>query len=122
MLVDEFDGELPSDMQSLLSLPGVGRKIANLLRGDVFGLGGIVTDTHFIRICARLGFYSESERDPHKVERIFTPLLPTEMQTDFCHRIVFFGREYCRAQSPRCDVCPLCDLCQKHRRTADKTR
>ena len=94
-LIDDFDGTLPSDMDDLLSLSGVGRKIANLLRGDVFGIGGIVTDTHFIRICRRLGFYSDRMTDPKKIERLFSPLLPIEMQTDFCHRIVFFGREYC---------------------------
>lgn len=111
-LIDEFDGKLPSDMDQLLSLSGVGRKIANLLRGDVFGLGGIVTDTHFIRICRRLGFYSDRITDPHKIEKLFTPLLPIEMQTDFCHRIVFFGREYCSSQSPKCDICPLRELCK----------
>lgn len=111
-LIDDFGGELPSDMDALLSLSGVGRKIANLLRGDVFGLGGVVTDTHFIRICRRLGFYSDKITDPKKIEAIFIPLLPTEMQTDFCHRIVFFGREYCSSQSPKCAVCPLIELCK----------
>ena len=111
-LIDDFAGELPSDMDALLSLSGVGRKIANLLRGDVFGLGGVVTDTHFIRICRRLGFYSDKITDPKKIEAILTPLLPTEMQTDFCHRIVFFGREYCSSQSPKCSICPLRQLCQ----------
>lgn len=110
-LIDDFDGTLPSDMDDLLSLSGVGRKIANLLRGDVFGIGGIVTDTHFIRICRRLGFYSDRMTDPKKIERLFSPLLPIEMQTDFCHRIVFFGREYCSSQSPKCDMCPLRELC-----------
>ena len=109
-LIDDFDGTLPSDMDDLLSLSGVGRKIANLLRGDVFGIGGIVTDTHFIRICRRLGFYSDRMTDPKKIERLFSPLLPIEMQTDFCHRIVFFGREYCSSQSPKCDMCPLREL------------
>lgn len=110
-LIEDFDGTLPSDMDDLLSLSGVGRKIANLLRGDVFGLGGIVTDTHFIRICRRLGFYSDRMTDPKKIEALFTPLLPREMHTDFCHRIVFFGREYCSAQSPKCAICPLSGLC-----------
>ncbi len=115
MLLEDFGGQLPSDMDALLSLPGVGRKIANLLRGDVFGYGGIVTDTHFIRICGRLGFYPESEKSPQRIERIFTPLLPTEEQSDFCHRIVMFGREICKAQSPECEACPLSKLglCKK---------
>ena len=115
-LVSEYGGELPSDMDALLEFPGVGRKIANLLRGDVFGIGGVVTDTHFIRICGRLGFYSEDEKNPQRIERIFTPLLDEERQTDFCHRIVMFGREYCRSQSPLCDRCPLSELCEKHRK------
>lgn len=113
ILVDEHGGVLPSDMDLLLALPGVGRKIANLLRGDIFGLGGIVTDTHFIRICGRLGFYSEREKNPAKIEKLFTPLLPPELHTDFCHRIVWFGREYCSSQSPKCTECPLSHLCNK---------
>ncbi len=115
LLLEKYNGILPSDMDELLSLPGVGRKIANLLRGDVFGLGGIVTDTHFIRICGRLGFYPEKEKDPHKIERIFTPLLAEDMHTDFCHRIVMFGRDVCRAQSPLCEQCKLKEagLCKK---------
>ena len=121
MLVDSYSGNLPSDMDALLSFPGVGRKIANLLRGDVFGIGGIVTDTHFIRICGRLGFYPESEKDPYRIERIFTPLLDADRQTDFCHRIVLFGREYCKAQNPRCEQCPISFLCNK-RSSAEKKR
>lgn len=100
-------GVLPSDMDELLSFPGVGRKIANLLRGDLFGLPAIVTDTHCIRICGRLGFYSEKEKRPLAVERILTSCIPPEKSSDFCHRIVLFGREYCTAQSPRCASCPL---------------
>ncbi len=111
MLIEDYDGTLPSDMQELLSFPGVGRKIANLIRGDAFGLGGIVVDTHFIRICGRLGFYPEKDKNPLKIERIFTPLLQKEKQTDFCHRIVLFGREICKAQSPLCTSCPLKELC-----------
>ncbi len=118
ILCEDFGGQLPSDMDMLLSLPGVGRKIANLLRGDVFGLGGIVTDTHFIRICGRLGFYPEKEKSPQKTERIFTPLLPTEQHTDFCHRIVMFGRDICKSQNPDCEHCPLKEksLCKKAQR------
>ena len=114
-LIENYGGVLPSDIDALLSFAGVGRKIANLIRGDVFGLGGIVCDTHFIRICGRLGFYPESEKNPQKIERIFTPLLPTERHTDFCHRIVLFGREICKAQNPDCENCPLKEkgLCKK---------
>ena len=112
-LVEQFGGELPEDMDGLLSLSGVGRKIANLLRGDVFGLGGVVVDTHFIRICGRLGFYPESEKNPQKIEKIFTPLLSESDQSDFCHRIVMFGREYCTAKNPACGICPLAELCAR---------
>ena len=105
-LRDEYGGELPRDAQKLCEFPGVGRKIANLLLGDVFGIPGIVADTHCIRICGRLGFYPEELKDPLKVERILTDAIPKDKQTDTCHRLVDFGRDICRAQSPRCDVCP----------------
>ena len=115
ILCRDFGGEVPSDMDALLSLPGVGRKIANLLRGDLFRIPGVVTDTHCIRICGRLGMYPESEKRPEKVEKILAELIPEEEQTDFCHRIVFFGRDICTARSPRCDACPLAKegLCKK---------
>ncbi len=116
ILVSDFGGELPSDMDSLLTFSGVGRKVANLLRGDIFGLGGIVVDTHFMRICARLGFYPETLRDPAKIERIFTPLLAREYHTGLCHRIVFFGRDYCSARSPLCTECPINDICRKYQK------
>lgn len=105
-LRDEYGGELPRDIDKLCEFPGVGRKIANLLLGDVFGIPGIVADTHCIRICGRLGFYPEEIKDPLKVERILTDAIPKESQTDTCHRLVDFGRDICRAQSPRCDACP----------------
>ena len=105
-LRDEYGGELPRDVQKLCEFPGVGRKIANLLLGDVFGIPGVVADTHCIRICGRLGFYPEELKDPVKVERILTAAIPKEYQTDTCHRLVDFGRDICRAQSPRCEACP----------------
>ena len=111
ILVEDHGGIVPDDMESLLALPGVGRKIANLLLGDVYKKGGVVTDTHCIRICGRLGFYPETLKDPLKVERILTPLIPEEEQSDFCHRIVQFGRDTCMARSPACGECPLKDLC-----------
>lgn len=114
LIVTEHGGNVPSDMDSLLRLPGVGRKIANLIRGDLFGLGGIVADTHCIRICGRLGFYPQTEKDAHKVEKALTPLVPTEEQTDLCHRLVWFGRDVCIARSPKCEKCPLAHLC-KHK-------
>lgn len=115
-LVDVYGGTVPSDMQELLSLAGVGRKIANLLRGDLFGLPAVVTDTHFIRICGRLGFYPESLTDPYKIERLMIPCLDARESADFCHRIVQFGRDICTARSPKCDACPLSVVC-RHKKT-----
>ena len=112
ILVDRHDGIVPPDMDALLALPGVGRKIANLLLGDVYKQPGVVTDTHCIRICGRLGFYDEELKDPLKVERILTPLIAPEEQSDFCHRIVQFGRDTCMARGPLCGECPLADLCK----------
>ena len=112
MLVEEYGGVLPSDMDELLRFPGVGRKIANLLLGDVFGLPAIVCDTHCIRICGRLGMYPESEKDPVRIERILRELMDVREGSDFCHRIVLFGREVCTARSPSCEGCPLRDLCE----------
>ena len=113
-LCDEFGGELPSDMETLLTFPGVGRKIANLLRGDVFKIGGIVADTHCIRIASRLGLTNKGEKDPLRTEKALTPLIPTDSQSDFCHRIVMFGRDVCMARTPRCRECPLSDLCREN--------
>ena len=112
ILVEDYGGIVPDDMDALLALPGVGRKIANLLLGDIYHKGGVVTDTHCIRICGRLGFYDESVKEPLKVERILTPLIAPEEQSDFCHRIVQFGRDTCMARSPACEGCPLGDLCR----------
>ena len=113
MLVEDFDGTLPSDMETLLLFPGVGRKIANLLRGDIFGLPAIVADTHCIRVCGRFGMYPETLKDPTKVEKILMELVTPDEQSDFCHRIVLFGRDVCQARAPRCAECPLAHLCAK---------
>ncbi len=112
MLVEEYGGVLPDSMEELLKFPGVGRKVANLLLGDVYHTGGVVTDTHCIRICGRLGMYPETEKDPYRVEKILEKLLPKEEQSDFCHRIVQFGRDTCTARAPKCSECPLCDICE----------
>ncbi len=111
IICEKHGGSVPSDMNSLLELPGVGRKIANLVRGDLFGLGGMVTDTHCIRICGRIGFYPETEKNPQKIEKILTPLVPTEEQTDLCHRLVWFGRDVCTARSPKCQECNISEVC-----------
>jgi endonuclease-3 len=122
ILIKEYGGELPRDMDELLKLPGVGRKIANLLLGDVFGKEAIVTDTHCIRICGRLGMYPEKEKDPTKIEKILRELMDLKEGSDFCHRIVFFGRETCTARSPMCEGCPLGDLCLKRERENGKSK
>lgn len=112
-LTSEFDNTLPDDMDTLLTFPGVGRKIANLLLGDIYNKGGIVADTHCIRICGRLGAYDESLKDPYKVECILDKLIDKDKQSDFCHRLVMFGREYCTARSPKCSDCPISSACKK---------
>ena len=112
LLLLEYGGVLPSEMEELLKFPGVGRKIANLLRGDVFGLPAIVADTHCIRICGRLGMYPTTLKDPVRVERVLVSVVEPAEQSDFCHRIVQFGRDVCTARSPRCEACPLAALCE----------
>ena len=111
ILCERFDGVVPDTMEQLLTLPGVGRKVANLLLGDLYGKGGTVADTHCIRICGRFGMYPEDMKDPVKVECIMDRLLPQELRCDFCHRIVQFGRDVCTARSPQCAACPLRHLC-----------
>lgn len=104
-IISDFGGKVPDNMEDLLSLPGVGRKIANLILGDVYGKGGIVADTHCMRISCRLGLCER--KDPLHVERTLDPLVPKNEQSDMCHRMVWFGRDICRAQSPKCDICPM---------------
>ena len=115
LLCDEYGGVIPDDMDELLKFPGVGRKIANLLLGDLYKRPAIVADTHCIRICGRLGMYDESLKDPVKVERIMSALIDAHEQSDFCHRIVQFGRDVCIARSPKCSECPLADICKGRR-------
>jgi endonuclease-3 len=110
-LVNVYGGVLPDNMEELLTFPGVGRKIANLLLGDIYHRPAIVADTHCIRISGRLGLVPDGCRDPEKVERALIPLIAPEEQSDFCHRIVWFGREICSARAPQCASCPLSKLC-----------
>lgn len=110
MLIDDFGGELPNTLEGLLKLPGIGRKTANLVMGDIFHQPAVVTDTHCIRICGRLGLTKEKE--PFKVEMDLRKILPPEKSNDFCHRLVHFGREFCKARGPQCTVCPLRDICK----------
>ncbi len=120
MLVTEYGGTLPDTMDELLRFPGVGRKIANLLLGDIFGKAAIVCDTHCIRICGRLGMYPESEKNAEKVERILRTVIDPQKGSDFCHRIVLFGRETCTARSPRCKECSLAPHCRHHEKRVQK--
>lgn len=110
MLLRDYGGKVPGTMDELLKLPGVGRKTANLLLGDIYGVpGSVVCDTHCIRICGRLGL--STGKEPEKVEQQLRKILPPEESSDFCHRIVLFGREICTARNPKCGECPLSPFC-----------
>ena len=110
MLLQDYNGKVPGTMAELLRIPGVGRKTANLLLGDLYKVpGSVVCDTHCMRICERLGL--SQGRDPEKVERQLRTILPPEESSDFCHRIVLFGREICTSQRPKCEECPLRPFC-----------
>ena len=112
MLIEKFDRKVPNTMEQLLQLPGVGRKTANLLLGDIYGVpGSVVCDTHCIRICGRLGL--SVGKEPEKVETQLRAILPPEESSDFCHRIVLFGRDICTARAPQCDKCPLALYCRQ---------
>lgn len=113
MLRDEYNGKVPDDFDALLKLPGVGRKSANLIMGDVFGKPAIVTDTHCIRLSNRMGLV-DGIKEPKKVEMALWKIIPPEEGSDFCHRLVIHGREVCTARTkPYCDKCCLADICPK---------
>lgn len=109
MLKEEYGGVIPDTVEELTKLPGVGRKTANLVCGDVYGKPAVVADTHCIRITNRLGL--SQGKDPYKVEMQLRAILPPQESNDFCHRLVLFGRDICSARSPKCDVCPLNAVC-----------
>lgn len=114
MLIRDYGGKVPDTMEKLLKLPGVGRKTANLLLGDIYAIpGSVVCDTHCIRICGKLGL--SKGKEPEKVEKQLRAILPPEESSDFCHRIVLFGRDICTARNPKCDQCPLWHLCDTKR-------
>lgn len=111
-LVERFDGIVPDNMKDLLSLPGVGRKSANLILGDIYGQESYVCDTHCIRLSGRIGL-SDGSKDPLKVEMQLRKIVPPEESGGLCHRLVDHGRAVCKAQSPQCEVCCLADICKK---------
>ncbi|MDR2531878.1 MAG: endonuclease III [Oscillospiraceae bacterium] len=112
ILRDDYSGIIPDSIDELLKLPGIGRKTANLLTGTLYGKPAVVTDTHVIRLSNRLGL--AHTKDPAKTETILRKLLPEDESLNFCHRLVFFGREVCKAQNPKCGNCGLKDLCVYH--------
>lgn len=113
ILRDEYGGQIPDQFDALLKLPGVGRKSANLIMGDVFGAPAIVTDTHCIRLVNRIGLVKD-EKDPKKVEMALWKIIPPEEGSDFCHRLVFHGRDVCTARTkPYCDRCCISGYCEK---------
>jgi len=111
MLLSDYGGRVPDRMEELLKLPGVGRKTANLLLGDLYGVpGSVVCDTHCIRICGKLGL-TDGTKDPVKCEQQLRLVLPPEESSDFCHRIVLHGRAVCTARKPACASCVLAPFC-----------
>ena len=114
VLHEKYHDQVPDDFQELLSLPGVGRKSANLVMGDVFGKPAIVTDTHCIRLCNLIGLV-DNIKEPAKVERELWKIIPPEEGSDLCHRFVYHGREVCIARHPRCENCCLNDICRHGR-------
>ena len=117
MLRDVYHGEIPQTVEELIKLPGVGRKTANLVCGDIFHVPGVVVaDTHCIRISNRLGLCDT--KDPYKVEQQLKKLLPPEESNSFCHRLVLFGRDVCPARSPHCESCPLKGSCPSFKTSA----
>ena len=125
MLQKEYGGKVPDDFNALLRLPGVGRKSANLIMGDVFGKPAIVTDTHCIRLCNRIGLVEDC-KDPKKVEMALWKIIPPEEGSDFCHRLVYHGREVCTARTaPHCERCCLANICRQyqteHKKAAAKS-
>ena len=112
MLVENYGGKVPDTIEELTKLPGVGSKTANLVVGDIYGKPAVVTDTHFIRLCNRIGFVKTT--DPLKVEREMREILPPEKSNGFCHRAVLHGRAVCIARKPYCEKCCFNEFCEKH--------
>jgi len=109
ILAEKHNGEVPEDMETLLALPGVGRKTANLMLGDIFNKPAVVVDTHCIRISNRIGLVNT--KNPEKIEKLLRGMLPPEDSSDFCHRMVLHGRAVCTARNPTCGACSIAGLC-----------
>lgn len=120
MLIKDYGGILPDTVEELTKLPGIGRKTANLIVGDIYHKPAVVCDTHCIRITNLLGL--TTGKDPAKVEDQLRKLLPPEESNDFCHRTVLFGREYCKARAPRCEECPISAACKHYADTYKSSR
>lgn len=110
-ILSDFGGRVPDNIEDLITLPGVGRKTANLIVGDIYGKPAIVVDTHCIRITNRLGLVAE--KDPKKIEFLLKKIIPAEEGSDFCHRLVLFGRDVCSARKPLCDECKMSEICKR---------
>ena len=111
MIVERFGGKVPDTMEALLTIPGIGRKTANLVLSDFYGKPAVVTDTHCIRISNRLGLIPDSSKDPYKVEIALSEIIEPNEQASLCHRFVHFGRDICTARAPQCHRCPLAEYC-----------
>lgn len=111
MIISDFGGRVPDEIDDLVKLPGVGRKTANLIVGDVYGKESIVVDTHMIRISNRIGLVNV--KDPVKIETALKKVIPPSEGSDFCHRIVLFGRDTCSARKPKCEGCCMAEICKK---------
>ncbi|MEG2009549.1 MAG: endonuclease III [Oscillospiraceae bacterium] len=111
-LLQRFDGKVPDSLEQLITLPGVGRKTANLILGDIFGKPAVVVDTHCIRLSNRLGLVDDL-KDPQKIETELRKILPPEKSSDFCHRLVLHGRAVCTARKPKCELCTLRHVCKE---------
>lgn len=120
-LLSEYGGKVPGTMEELTGLPGVGRKTANLILGDVFGQEAYVCDTHCIRITGRLGL-TDGTKDPLQAERQLRQVIPPKESSDFCHRMVLFGRDVCTARSPKCEGCPLAADCDTYKKNKKESR
>ena len=120
MLVEDFGGRVPDTMDDLLRLPGVGRKSANLILGDVYNVpGSVVVDTHCIRLTNRMGLVDDM-KDPPKIEKALRAILPPEKSNDFCHRLVLHGRAVCTARAPKCDICRVRGACRQYERDSEE--